>query len=48
MKDKNCIKYLDKMNTIVTTIDSFRSKSSRLHGIKVKEIVHNFQTKSIE
>ena len=48
LKDVNCLEPLNKMNTLVTTIDTFHSPNVRLHSIKVREIYHNFENRQID
>ena len=49
IKDHNLIPELAKIDTIVTTIDTFRDSSAfTLHSIQFKEIKHNFITNSLD
>jgi len=49
IKDYNLLPELSKIDTIITTIDTFRDNSAfTLHSIRVKEINHNFMTSSID
>lgn len=49
IKDYNLMAELSKVDTIVTTIDTFRDHSAfTLHSIKFKEINHNFMTNSLD
>ena len=36
LKDANCIDSFNKINTLVTTIDTFHSENVKLHSIKVR------------
>ena len=49
IKDHNLLPELSKIDTIVTTIDTFRDSSAfTLHSIRFKEISHNFITNSLD
>jgi hypothetical protein len=49
IKDHNVLHQLSSVDTIITTIDSFRDESAfTLHSIKVKGITHNFATTSLD
>lgn len=49
ISDYNLIPELNTIDTIVTSIDTFRDEAAfTLHSIKVKEITHNFMTQSLE
>ena len=49
IKDYNLLPELNKIDTIVATIDTFRDCSAfTLHSIRVKEVNHNFLTNSLD
>jgi hypothetical protein len=49
IKDYNLLPELAKVDTIVTTIDTFRDHSAfTLHSIRFKEVNHNFLTNSLD
>ena len=36
LKDTNALTYINKLDTVITTIDTFISPKIRLHSIKLK------------
>jgi hypothetical protein len=49
IRDYNILPELAQIDTIVTTIDTFRDESAfTLHSVKVRELSHNFMTNSID
>jgi hypothetical protein len=49
IKDHNQLHQLCSVDTIITTIDTFREDSAfTLHSIKVKGVTHNFATTSLD
>jgi hypothetical protein len=49
IKDHNILHQLSSVDTIITTIDSFRDESAfTLHSIKVKGVNHNFSTTPLD